>query len=188
MTLLAKVLAIVGGSVLCCLIAITCLSVFGRFLNTLGHTAFIAEYLQFLERSLQGFGPINGDYELVEAGVAFAIFCFLPWCQLKRGHASVELLSSVLPRSIDRLLTFLWELLFAAVLVLLTWRLGIGMGDKMRYEETTFLLQMPIWWAYAACLFAGVIASLIAVYSSWLRLQELAGARKPDSVVEGVQH
>ena len=30
-----------------------------------------------------GLGPVPGDFELVEAGTALAVFCFLPWCHLK---------------------------------------------------------------------------------------------------------
>ena len=39
-------------------------------------------------------GPVPGDFELVEVGTGFAVFAFLPWCQLKRGHATVDLFTS----------------------------------------------------------------------------------------------
>ncbi len=39
--------------------------------------------------SFAGLGPVPGDFELVEAGTALAVFCFLPWCHLKRAHADV---------------------------------------------------------------------------------------------------
>lgn len=169
---LAKTLAIVGGLVLIALVALTCLSVIGRILNGIGHADFVANYLAFSAPLFKAFGPINGDYELVEAGIALSIFLFMPWCQLNRGHATVELFTANLPLSINRWLGLFWEIVFAATIMLITWRLYVGMTDKMRYGETTFLLQMPVWWPFAACSLAAVLASLVALYSVYLRTQE----------------
>ncbi|MEE9313602.1 MAG: TRAP transporter small permease [Rhizobiaceae bacterium] len=164
---MAKLMGMLGGLVLFALIAVTTLSVIGRMLNTIGHS------FAFLESTLTIFGPIKGDYEIVEAGVAFAIMAFFPWCQLNRSHASVELFTSMLPTSANRFLALIWELVFALVLMLLAWRLYVGMLAKMRYGETTFLLQFPIWWGYAACAFAAFIAAIVAAYSVYLHGKEL---------------
>ena len=40
-------------------------------------------------RSLLG-APVEGDFELVSAGCAIAVFAFLPWCQYRRGHVTVD--------------------------------------------------------------------------------------------------
>ena len=58
----------------------------------------------------------------------------------------------------------------ALVILLITWRLFAGMQDKLRYGETTFLLQFPVWWAYAACLGAACIACIVSLYCAALRL------------------
>ncbi|MEP1207709.1 MAG: TRAP transporter small permease [Rhizobiaceae bacterium] len=169
---IARTLAIVGGAVLVTLIALTCLSVVGRILNSVGHSDFVKTTLPVAGDFFKAFGPINGDYELVEAGIALAIFLFLPWCQLNRKHATVELLTPIFPKMFNRLLSLLWETVFALAILLITWRLSIGMSDKMRYGETTFLLQMPVWWAFAACTIAGFFASLVAVYCVYQRVVE----------------
>jgi hypothetical protein len=44
------------------------------------------------------------------------------------------------------------------VLILISWRLYEGLLSKMSNGETTFLLQFPIWWAYAASFAASVAA------------------------------
>lgn len=173
MTSLARAMALLGGLVLISLVILTCLSILGRIANTLGHADSIEAMLPFLVGPLRALGPINGDYELVEAGIAFAIFAFLPWCQLNRGHANVEVLTGFFPRVANRFLAALWEIIFALVILLITWRISVGMSDKMRYGETTFLLQMPVWWAFAICTAAAVVASVVAIYSAWLHTQEL---------------
>jgi len=64
-----------------------------------------------------GVGPINGDFELVEAGVAFAIFAFLPLCQISAGHASVDIFTAKLPMRINRVLQLGIDVIFAIVLI-----------------------------------------------------------------------
>lgn len=184
MRLLAKFMAMAGGFVLIALIAITVFSIIGRSLNSIGHHDPFEAALGPIAQFFQMFGPINGDFELVEAGVAFAIMAFIPWCQLNRAHAKVELFTSFLPSGGNRFLSFIWEALFAFVMVVIAWRLYIGTTDKMRFNETTFMLQFPVWWGYAACCAAAVIAAIVAVYSAFTYGRELFAR---DDQIQGVQ-
>lgn len=167
---------------LVCLIAITCISICGRILNSLGHSEFASAYLSFATPLLKSFGPVVGDFELVEAGVAFAIMSFIPLCQLNRAHAVVEVATGMLPIFAKRLLAFVWEVLFAFVFIIIAWRLYVGTTDKMRYGETTFMLQFPTWWGYAACTVAAVVTCVVAVYSVWLHFDALRTSRYGDEV------
>lgn len=169
---LSNALALFGGLILLALVAVTVISVVGRAANTIAHFDFVETKLPLLNTFFSGFGPIIGDFELVEAGVAVAIMAFLPICQMTRGHASVELFTHFLPSRISLLLAMMWEALFAFVLIIITWRLFVGTSDKLRYGETTFMLQFPIWWGYALCAAIAVLASIVAVYSVWIRFQE----------------
>ncbi len=172
---LSRGMALLGGAVLLLLVVLTCLSVIGRSINTFGHNDFVENNLGFLSAIFIKFGPINGDYEIVETGVAFAILAFFPWCMINRGHATVDIFTSFLPATGNRFLAFFWELIFVVALVVISWRLYVGMTDKMRYGETTFLLQTPVWWGYAACFAASVVAAIVAVYSFYVRGCELFG-------------
>lgn len=170
---LSRIMALLGGTVLILLMLITSFSVIGRSINTIGHNAFVEANFGFMASFLTRFGPINGDFELVEAGVAFAILAFFPWCMINRGHATVDIFTSFLPDRANRFLIFLWEVVFAVVLIVISWRLFVGTSDKMRYGETTFLLQFPVWWGFAACFAASVVAAIIAIYSAYMRGAEL---------------
>ena len=86
-----------------------------------------------------GLGPVPGDFEMVEVGTALAVFFFLPWCYLKGGHATVDLFYMHLPKSMKWL---------------------VGMMDYHENGEVTFILQMPVWWAYALCMVGAVIGCL----------------------------
>ncbi len=174
MTKLARIMATIGGLILTALILLTCVSVAGRSLNTLLHSDWIeAKFAETAQYFLDlGVGPILGDYELVEAGIAFAIFAFLPLCQITGGHATVDIFTSKLPDRINRIISMVVEVIFAIVLIIIAWRLFEGMQSKMKYNETTYLLLMPVWWAYAASLFAAVIAAIIGVYMAGVRIME----------------
>ncbi|PKP71895.1 MAG: C4-dicarboxylate ABC transporter permease [Alphaproteobacteria bacterium HGW-Alphaproteobacteria-4] len=148
---LAQGLALVGGAVLLALVAMVCASVAGNALARLG---------------LAGFGPVRAGYELVELGVAFVVFAFLPLAQLDRAHATVEVFTARLPARANAALMRFWALGMAAAMVLIAWRLGAGTSAKARSGETTFLLAIPVWWAYAACTAAAAVAALVATWDA----------------------
>lgn len=171
---LARFFALLGGIVLAALIVLTCLSVTGRVLNTLFHSDWIVGIAPGFAAAMLdlGVGPINGDFELVEAGMAFAIFAFLPLCQLNGAHASVDIFTAALPLRANRLLRGVVEAVFAAIMILIAWQLALGTISKMNTGQTTFLLQYPVWWGYALSLVAAIVAAAVAVYVAVLRLME----------------
>lgn len=152
---LAKALAILGGIVLVVITAITVISITGR--------AFI----------WAGLRPVPGDFELVEAGVGFAVFAFLPWCQINRGHATVDIFTSFFPDQVNRHIDVMAEVLMTIAITFIAWRLWFGLQDKIRHGEVTFILQYPVWWAFAACMAAAVVAVIVSFYMVGVRLAEL---------------
>ena len=134
--------AIFGGLVLCAVTLMIVLSVSGRALIGVG------------------LGPVPGDFELVEIGTAVAVFFFLPWCYLRGGHATVDLVFMHLPPAAQKTEIVISDVLMLVVWLVLTWRLWDGMVEKREYMETTFILQMPIWWGYALCFVGAVIGCL----------------------------
>ncbi|WP_025897012.1 TRAP transporter small permease [Sneathiella glossodoripedis] len=171
---LARFMAILGGIVLTLLILLTCVSILGRLLNGVFHSSLLQDIAPGFSNWMieLGVGPVNGDFEVVEAGVAFAIFAFIPICQMTAGHASVDIFTNMFPKSVNRFLRMVIEIVFAAVLVLIAWRLFEGLQSKMRYGETTFLLQFPIWWAYLASLIGAITAALVGCYMAGIRILE----------------
>lgn len=165
---LAQIMALLGGAVLCLLVVMVCVSVGGRELSDLAFSGALGGFGDWL--IAQGVGPILGDFELVEAGMAFAIFAFLPLTQLRGAHAKVDVFTSGIGKGVDRALASFWTIVMAVIIVLITWRLFAGLQDKLRYGETTFLIQFPIWWAYAACLVAAVTASIVSLYCAAMRI------------------
>lgn len=176
---LARVMAMIGGAILTLLIILTCLSITGRLLNGFFHSDLMEGIAPgFSEWMIKiGVGPINGDFELVEAGVAFAIFAFLPLCQITAGHASVDILANSFSKHVNRFLRMVTEIAFALVLILIAVKLGDGMLGKIKNGETSFLLEFPVWWAYAASLVAAIVAATVGIYMAAIRTLEFLTGR-----------
>ena len=143
---LSRLMAFLGGAVLIALVAMTCVSIIGRALVPLG------------------LAPVKGDFEWIEIGMGLAVFAFLPWCQLTRAHARVDLFEPAFPPLVNRLIECVVDAAMCAAAIVLAWRLALGMLDKQRYGETTFILQFPVWQAYAAALAGAVAFALVAAF------------------------
>ncbi|AUH35066.1 TRAP transporter small permease [Paracoccus tegillarcae] len=158
--ILARAAALAGGVVLIALVAMTCISVLGRAGLTMSGMFDLPEFFSRLR-------PVRGDYEMIELGSAVAIFAFLPWCQLAGAHARVDLLEGRLPRWLDRGLVAFWDWVMLGVVMIIAWRHWVGLQGKIASNETTFLLQVPVWWAYAAAMVFAVIGVIVA---SWVAI------------------
>ena len=158
---LARGTALAGGFVLVLLIIITVVSVTGRALV------------------FAGLSPIPGDFELIEAGTAFAVFSFLPWCHLRRGHATVEVLAMHFSDGVNRAIDVVANLLMLVFAVLICWRHWLGTLDKYSYNETSFILEFPIWWAYAASLFGAVVFVIVSAWCLMRSFRELKTGPQP---------
>ena len=176
---MARAAAIVGGLVLVALVALITVSILGRVLNDALHSEFAARIPgSFAERLLElGVGEVRGSYELLEAGVAFAIFAFFPICQLYAGHATVDIFTSRLPARATRLLVAFWEVMLTACLLLISVQLFGGVQRYYGNGETTFFLQFPLWWSYAASFAASVVTCAVALYCAAARIWECVSGR-----------
>ena len=174
MTRLAQFMAVLGALVLSFLIVMTCISVLGRELNSILNSGIMQSILPEFSGAMlaTGVGPILGDFELLENAMAFAIFAFLPLAQIHSAHATVDVFTSRLPTRVLVWMRAITEVVFAVVLVIFAVKLFEGMQGKMRYGETTYLIQFPVWWAYAAAFSAASVAAFIGIYMGAVRVYE----------------
>lgn len=184
----AKASAIAGGLVLFSLIAMVCLSILGKFSADLAHA--MIEYIPAASEWVLalGVGPVRGDFELVELGMAVTVCLFLPLCQLMGGHARVDLFTQNIPVPILRIIQALVEILVTAVLVVIVWKLLEGLEAKHRAGTRTTLLQIPLWWAYLASLLGLGLTALGSFYVAIIRCLEALTGRSILSEGEGAVH
>ncbi len=179
MKLLARGTALFGGLVLVALIILTTASIIGRSVNKWLHSDMAEGLLgEFTQTLLDlGVGEVNGSYELLEAGVAFAIFSFFPICQLHGSHATVDVFTSAFSARVNRAIMAFWEVVLTAALILISWRLFGGVERYYSNGETTLFLQFPVWWAFAASFAASVVTCVVGVYCAVMRVGESLSGR-----------
>lgn len=178
LTRAAQILALSGGIVVIAMAMVTVVSVTGRALDW------------------AGLRPVPGDFELVEMGCAIAVFSFLPWCQMRRAHVTVDILSERLGARMHALLGFVGDFALTICAGVVLWRLwlgfaekfplgsdgvrvALGMGEKPWFPETTYELQLPVWIPFGLTLLGAVLFFLVCLYSCWRSLNWALSGREP---------
>ena len=59
---------------------------------------------------------------------------------------------------------------YATIALLMTWRLTLGGLDLQRYQETTMVLGVPVWWAFVPIVPSVALLALTAAYTAWRSL------------------
>ena len=147
---LARLLAMLGGALAVCLALLVSTSITLRAL---------------------GLGGVRGDFEFVQMGVALIVFAFMPWSQVRRGNVMVDSFTTKLPKRFQAALDALWEVVFAAMMALIAWRLGAGAMEAARSSTTTMVLLLPIAPAIAACALLAGFTALVALAMAVVRLR-----------------
>jgi TRAP-type C4-dicarboxylate transport system permease small subunit len=121
--------------------------------------------------------PIPGDVELTQIGIALAISLCLPVCQLRRANILVDFFTERCSGRTRQVLDGLGCWLLVVMYGLLAWRTGVGAIAVRSAGETTMIISLPMWWAYASLAPGLALAALIAWLQGW---RMLVGAEAPD--------
>lgn len=140
-----RCLALAGGAIFAAITLMSAVSVIGRVAGR----------------------PIQGDFELVQLGCAVAIAFCLPYCQLQRGHIMVDFFTTRASARTRHGLDALGALLLALVMALAAWRTGAGTLAMKASNETSMIMGLPVWYAYALMTPAFALTALTALNTAW---------------------
>lgn len=122
--------------------------------------------------------PIAGDVEMTQMGMAFAISMCLPYCQLQRANIIVDFFTQASSSRTRHALDAMGNLSLVLLYGLLAWRTSVGALSVYEAGETTMIISLPMWWAYA-CLAPGL------ALAGWVALvQGLSGWTMPQQEVQ----
>ena len=155
-----KTMAISGGMLFVALIAMSLVSIIGRKL---------------------GFGSVNGDIELMQAGTAVAAKAFLPYCTLLGEHIKVDFFTENMRDSLKRPIDGVAEVLFAVVSCVLAWRTVLSAIATYESEEVTTLVSLPLWIPTALLVPGLVLMAVCAIYRAYAHFhptKNIPGAHK----------
>ncbi len=120
--------------------------------------------------------PISGDIEITQMGIALAISLCLPWCQLRGANIIVDFFTQNIAPSTRRWLDALGCICLVVMYVLLAWRTGAGALAVREAGETSMIISLPMWWAYAALAPGLFLAGVIALAQAWFLLTDKEAA------------
>lgn len=172
---LAHASSLIGGIVLTILALLTSISIIGGTIASLAYSDFLQEFSPQLASWLQATGirTIPAMYDMMEIGIAFVVFSFLPITSLLSGHAVVDVFTNLLPPKRNQFLITIWESVFFIILALITWRLFLGMERFMTSNGILIELNIPQWWSYAVAFVQMILASFVGLYvayGNWVKL------------------
>lgn len=146
----ARAFAAIGGLVLVAITLMSVASIASRFLTSKG---------------------LLGDFELVQLGCAVAVAAFLPWGQMRGNHVMVDFFTGGMRQRGKNYLDALGALLLALCSAVLAWRMVLGTLELRASQESSMLLGVPTWYAYALMTPSFALLALTALYTAGLKLQ-----------------
>jgi TRAP-type C4-dicarboxylate transport system permease small subunit len=113
---------------------------------------------------------VPGDFELTQIGVAVAVFCFLPYCQLHKHNVTADIFTFWANNKTILLLRIGGAFVALLFSILLLWRMTDGMLDQKKYDYTTAILQFPIWMAFIPILISLCLLAMASIITIILEL------------------
>ena len=108
-------------------------------------------------------GQVPGDFEIVSVASGIAIVLFLPYCQARRAHVTVDVFTSWLPPAALRGIELLWTCALAAAAALLAWRLGAGLVEAWGRNDVSMILHIPLGIVFGAAVIGVAGTSILAL-------------------------
>jgi TRAP-type C4-dicarboxylate transport system permease small subunit len=137
-------MAVLGGVLLVVVLALTTGSVIGRTAAN---------------------SPLLGDSEIVELGVAAAIFAFMPYCQIRGANVLVDFFTMGARPRTRALLDTVMNAVFLVCVAILTWRLAVGGIQAYRGGDNSMFLRLPLWWGYLVGFLGSVVWVLTCIHA-----------------------
>jgi len=113
---------------------------------------------------------VPGDFELTQIGVAVAVFCFLPYCQLHKHNVTADIFTFWANNKMILLLRIGGAVIALLFSILLLWRMTDGMLDQKKYDYTTAILQIPVWTAFIPILISLCLLAMASIMTIILEL------------------
>lgn len=121
--------------------------------------------------------PLPAAYELISLIMPAIIFCALPTVNLTEGHVTIDLLDNLVPQAIRRWQAFFVNLIAAAALAMIAWRLFVLSQDHHEFDGVTDELYLPLWPFSATMGLLCVIAAITMVVAAGNRLSGAAAVK-----------
>lgn len=121
--------------------------------------------------------PLAGGFELTELAMGALLFTSLPLVTLRRQHVRVDLIEHLMPVRLRAIQQALLDLVAAACMGVIGWRMWVRAADMSHTGETTATLQIPV---YPLVFYMAVLAFITTALIVVLAWADAVGARSAE--------
>lgn len=107
--------------------------------------------------------PIRGDFELVSIGAGVAVLALFAYGTAQRANIIVDSFTGWLPPRTQDAMDGIWNLVWAAVTLVLAERMLVGARETFATNTQTMVLGLPTWWAVGIGALAFLLSGLAAL-------------------------
>ncbi len=134
------------------------------FLSTINAALFALNRFTVItfNQTLRG---IVGYEEIVTLLIASSVMMFFPLCQLRNGHATVEIFSSLFPLFLKKVFHVISHVLFCFLAFFLALKTYQGMQESLADEVVSSILGLPQWPFYLPVILSLMLWGLSAALS-----------------------
>ena len=129
--------------------------------------------------------PLKGAFEMTEIGMALVIFGGMSLATARREHITVNLLESKLTPAVRRWQRIGGDLVCAAVLALLAWRIVVRGNGLLDAGETTLVLGVQRGFVAYAMGALCTLAVAVFLFTAWREWQRPADADDGGEAAQG---
>jgi len=185
--------AVIGGFGLIATTILTCISILLKLIRRM------MAAVDWTPEALSWVRPILGEEELVQYGVALALFAALPYVMYSKGHITVDLFTSVFGSRFNRVLDLVGDAVLAVLAYLLftrqwtllfkpargddaPWATEILAGnwaeiaDRLRDNQESQILGLKLWPTYLAAELLTAMFLAVAVFCVLRSARALRGS------------
>lgn len=89
--------------------------------------------------------PVTGSYEISQLVLVIIVFTTIAYCQLLKGHITIDLLVSRLQRRIQDVINSIVYVLFLVTFGLLSWQLFVYALEALQKKEVSGTILIPVY-------------------------------------------
>jgi TRAP-type C4-dicarboxylate transport system permease small subunit len=113
--------------------------------------------------------PINGAFDLTEYLLVIVFAAALPYCTLEKGHICVDILTTRLPKKVQKIILGVTAPFIMAMFSLITWQTFNAIGVQYNSHIVSSNLLIPRY-PFVAILFLGYVCFMLIILADFFKL------------------
>jgi len=116
--------------------------------------------------------PVPGSYEISAMMLVAVVFSTITYCQLLKGHVSIDILVSRLDQKKQDIINIFVYIIFLIIIGILTWQLYIYAVEAFHKNEVSGTILLPVYpFVFIAAIGCTLLALVVLMHLSMFLLK-----------------